>query len=104
MSEKLSDRQSDVDIDSDDALASSRVSVKRKTPNDTPPDTRILQQSKKVNVCGHCSKNCTLRSEAILCDLCQSWVHASYEALDTEDYKMLTWLTDCRKCGVLFAS
>ena len=93
MSEKLSDKQSDVDMDSDDALESSRTSVKRKRPNDTPPDTRILQQSKKVNVCGHCNKNCTLGSEAIQCDLCQSWVHASCEALDTEDYKMLTQLT-----------
>ena len=42
-----------------------------------------------VNVCGHCNK-CMPRSEAIQCDLCQSWVHASCEGISKETYKFLT--------------
>jgi len=94
-----SDRASDVDMDSDDTLASSRTSAKRKRQNDTPPDSRILRQSKKVNVC---NKRCTLRSEAIQCDLCQSWVHASCEALNKEEYEMHTQLTDSVENVVYF--
>jgi len=102
MSDISSDRASDVDMDSDDALASSRTSAKRKRQNDTPPDSRILRQSKKVNVCGHCNKRCTLRNEAIQCDLCQSWVHASCEALNKEKYEILTQLTNSVENAVYF--
>jgi len=42
-----------------------------------------------VNVCGHCNK-CMPKSEAIQCDLCQSWVHASCEGINKETYKFLT--------------
>ena len=86
----MSGLPSDTDMDSDDASASS---AKRKRPNDTPPDSRILQQSKKVNICGYCSKKCTLRSEAIQCDLCHSWVHASCEGISKQDYELLTQVT-----------
>jgi len=63
-------------------------------PNDMLPDSRILQQSKEVDVCGHCNKKCMIRSEAIQCDLCQFWVHASCEGISKENYKLLTKVTD----------
>jgi len=68
----------------------SGLNQKRMRPNDMPPDSRILQQSKEVDICGHCNKKYMIRSEAIQCDLCQSWVHASCEDISKENYKLLT--------------
>jgi len=69
------------------------IRSKRKKPNDDSPD--IL--SKPVDVCGHCGETCTSGkghlSEAIQCDLCASWVHASWEGIGLDDYKLLTSLT-----------
>ena len=65
---------------------------KHKKPNDDSPD--IL--SKPVDVCGHCGKNCSGKghlNEAIQCDLCAMWVHASCEGVSSDDYKLLTNLT-----------
>jgi len=86
-------------MDSDEASTSS---AKRKRPDDTPPDSRIIQQSKIVNVCGHCNKKCTIRSEAIQCDLCQSWVHAACEGVSKEEYEMLSQVTDSVENVVYF--
>ena len=71
-------------------------------PSDTPPDPRILHKSKTVNVCGYCKKKCTSRSEAIQCDLCQSWVHASCEGISKEIYKLLTKVNDSVENVVYF--
>jgi len=82
-----------MDMDNEDSDDNgSGLYRKRIRPNDTPPDTHILQQSEEVDVCGHCNKNCTIRSEAIQYDLCQSWVHASCEGISKENYKLLTKL------------
>ena len=61
---------------------------KRKRPDDSPEDL-----SKSVDVCRHCNKKCTKRSEAVQCDLCYSWLHASCEGLNKDQYKLLTQLT-----------
>ena len=60
---------------------------KRKRPDDSPEDL-----SKSVDVCRHCNKKCAKRSEAVQCDLCYSWLHASCEGLNKDQYKLLTQL------------
>ena len=61
---------------------------KRKRPDDSPDEL-----SKNVDICCHCNKKCTKGSEAVQCDLCYSWLHASCEGLSKEQYKLLTQLT-----------
>ena len=48
-----------------------------------------------VDLCGHCGKNCSDKglNEAIQCDLCAEWVHASCEGVSSDNYKLLTNLT-----------
>jgi len=64
---------------------------KRKKPNDDSPDIKRMP----VDLCGHCGKNCSDKglNEAIQCDLCAEWVHASCEGVSSDDYKLLTNLT-----------
>ena len=40
-----------------------------------------------------CNKKCSKKSEAIQCDLCYGWLHASCEGLSKDEYKLLTQLT-----------
>ena len=61
---------------------------KRRRPDDSPDEI-----CKNVDVCRHCNKKCTKKSEAVQCDLCYSWLHASCEGLTKEQYKLLTQLT-----------
>ena len=61
--------------------------LKRRRLDDSPDDI-----SKNVDVCHHCNKKCTKKSEAVQCDLCYSWLHASCEGLSKEQYKLLTQL------------
>ena len=58
---------------------------KRKRPDDSPEEL-----SKNVDICCHCNKKSTKRSEAVQCDLCYSWLH---EGPSKEQYKLLTQLT-----------
>ena len=58
--------------------------LKRRRLDDSP--------SKNVDICCHCNKKCTKKSEAVQCDLCYSWLHASCEGLNKEQYKLLTHL------------
>ena len=63
-------------------------STNRKKLSDDSPN--IL--SKPVDVCDHCGKNCGHKghlNEAIQCDLCATWVHASCEGVSSDDYKLL---------------
>ena len=64
---------------------------KRKKPIDDSPDIKCMP----VDLCGHCGKNCSDKglNEAIQCDLCAEWVHASCEGVSSDDYKLLTNLT-----------
>ena len=58
-----------------------------------PTESFIIQQSKKIDVCGHFNEKCVAESKAILCDFCHSWTHASCEGLKDEQYNQLTQLT-----------
>jgi len=43
-----------------------------------------------VDMCGHCNKTCDadgIKSEALQCDLCEGWVHASCENISSKHYK-----------------
>jgi len=71
-------------------------------PNDSPD---IL--SKTVDVCGHCAKKCGGEgplNEAIQCDLCSTWVHASCEGISSDDYKLLTNLTSATDNVIYYCS
>ena len=58
---------------------------KRGRPNDSPdPIDQLL--SMDVDVCGHCHKKCSPSSEALQCDLCSAWVHASCEGFTKKQY------------------
>ena len=56
-----------------------------------------------VDLCGHCGKNFSDKglNEAIQCDLCAEWVHASCEGVSSDDYKLSTNLTSSEKQGDL---
>jgi len=41
----------------DDSSTPVSLAIKRKRPNDIPPDAQI-HESKKVDTCGHCNKKC----------------------------------------------
>ena len=43
-------------------------------------------------MCNHFNKQCTSNDEAIQCDLCSTWVHASCEDLSHEQYNLLCQL------------
>ena len=45
------------------------------------PDKYEQLLSKSTEVCGHCNKKCTAKGEAVQCDLCYGWVHASCEGI-----------------------
>jgi len=65
---------------------------KRGRPNDSPdPKDRLL--SKDIDTCGHCKKKCTPTCEALQCDLCSSWVHASCEGFSKKQYSSMSQLT-----------
>ena len=71
--------------------------TKWKRPNISSPDAEILLQSKTIDICGHCNKRCTEKgpqSEALQCDMCYSWVHATCEGLKKDQYKQFTQLTN----------
>jgi len=66
--------------------------TKRNRPNDSPdPKDRLL--SRKIDTCGHCKKKCTPTCEALQCDLCSSWVHASCEGFSKKQYSSISQLT-----------
>jgi len=62
--------------------------MKRRQPDDSPDDV-----SKNVDIFRHCNKKCMKKSEAVQCNFCYSWLHASCEGLGKEQYKLLTQLT-----------
>ena len=83
--------------DQDGLRTASTPATKRKRLNIPSPDAEILSQSKTIDTCGHCSKKCTAKgpqSEALQCDMCHSWVHATCEGLKKDQYKQFTQLTN----------
>jgi len=92
-------------------------SLKRKKTDDSvSPDTLQAEAlSKSIDTCAHCKKRCTNtgNSEAIQCDLCYSWVHASCESITKSHFKLLNetlsvnsdsilYLRKSNKCNVRF--
>ena len=75
---------------------------KRKKPNDDSHDIKHTP----VDLCGHCGKNCSDKGldEAIQCDLCAAWVHASCEGVSSDDYKLLTNLTSSSENVIYYCS
>ena len=67
--------------------------AKRPRGYESPTESFIIQQSKKIDVCGHCNEKCVAESKAILCDFCHSWTHTSCEGLKDDQYNKLTQLT-----------
>ena len=74
--------------------SSLRGGTKRMKPDDNEsPRSKLI--NKPVDICGHCQKKCTSKGklgEAIQCDLCCYWVHASCEGLSRDDYKLFAQL------------
>ena len=66
---------------------------RRKPDTEGSPDKLTQLLDTPVNLCGHCKKKCTAKSEALQCDLCASWLHASCEGITREDYKLLNQLS-----------
>ena len=67
---------------------------RKKRDEDESPRSNLV--SNPVDTCGHCNKKCTGKGklgEAIQCDLCCFWVHASCEGLDNNDYKSFIQLS-----------
>ena len=64
-----------------------------------PPGKRIRGDSSpnalavSGDICKHCNKKCTSKgknSEAVQCDICLTWVHASCDGLNKEQYKIFS--------------
>ena len=48
-----------------------------------------------VDMCGHCNKTCDaegVKGEALQCDLCEGWFHASCESISSKHYKSFSSL------------
>lgn len=75
--------------------SASNQTKRRKPDSEDSPDKLSRLLNKPVDVCGHCNKKCATNDEAIQCDLCSTWVHASCENLSLEQYNSLCQLTSC---------
>ena len=81
-------------VDTQQEEGTPRLSAaKRPRGYESPTESFIIQQSKTIDVCGHCNKKRAANSKSILCDFCYSWAHASCEGLKDEQYNQLTQLT-----------
>ena len=40
-----------------------------------------------ANPCGVCSRPVAFNHKAIICDICQKWIHLRWNKLDDKDYK-----------------
>ena len=65
---------------------------RRREENSSPPKVLTMPG----DICKHCNKKCTLKgksSEAVQCDVCFVWVHASCEGFSKDQYKTFTELS-----------
>ena len=75
-------------------MASGGDQTKRRKPAEgDSPDKYEQLLSKSTEVFGHCNKRCTEKGEAVQCDLCYSWVHASCEGIKRDNYRPLLQIT-----------
>ena len=66
---------------------------KRKREDDSSPPKVLTMPG---DICKHCNKKCTLKgksSEAVQCDVCFVWVHASCEGFTKDQYKAFSDLS-----------
>ena len=49
----------------------------RKPGVDDSPDKSLYELNKTLDICGKCNKKCSSKAEAIQCDMCCMWVHAT---------------------------
>ena len=84
---------------------SSQVKCHKPDLEDSPDKLSCLL-NKSADMCNHCNKECTSNDEAIQCDLCSAWVHASCEDLSHEQYALLCQLASSANvvyyCNFLF--
>ena len=66
--------------------------LKRKKPEHDSPEKQMIS-SIAVDVCNHCNKKCSSKGEALQCDLCGHWVHASCECIKCDQYRQFSQLT-----------
>jgi len=69
---------------------------KRKKPDSEDSPEKGVLASLPGDICGHCKKRCTVsgkQGQAVQCDLCGVWVHASCDGIGVEQYKQLVSLT-----------
>jgi len=64
---------------------------KRKKPEHDSPDKQVIS-CLIADVCNHCNKKCSPKGEALQCDLCGQWVHASCEGIKRDQYRQFSQL------------
>ena len=79
-------------------------SKRRKPDTDESPDKLSQLLDKPVDICGYCKKKCTAKCEALQCDLCAAWLHASCEGLTKDQYKLLNQLASSTHNIVYYCS
>jgi len=77
----------------DEDMEDTQPRHKRNCPNDSP-DPKDQLPNKNTEICGHCKKKCISTSEALQCDLCSSWVHASCEGFSKKQYSSINQSLD----------
>ena len=85
------------DLTSGPSDSNSSTTTKRPRLADSVSPTHEQRDSSLAalpgNICGHCGKECTAKgklSEAVQCDLCYMWLHASCEGISKEQYRNLS--------------
>ena len=66
---------------------------RRKSGVDESQDKSYYALRTPLGICGKCNKRCTLKGEAIQCDLCCVWVHAVCEGITWDQYKAIKSLS-----------
>ena len=69
---------------------------RRKPGSDDSPDKSYYVLNKSLDVCGKCNKKCSSKAEAIQCDMCCMWVHATCDNVTKEQYKAIKSLSPLR--------
>ena len=69
---------------------------KRKKPDSDDSPKKGVLANLPGDICGHCKEHCTetgKQGQAIQCDLCGVWVHASCDGISVDQYELLVSLT-----------
>ena len=69
---------------------------KRKKPDSDDSPNKGVLANLPGDICGHCKERCTetgKQGQAVQCDLCGVWVHASCDGISVDQYELLVSLT-----------